>query len=66
MSATGSSIRFPYVDPALARYSIDAVNMISDRSFRIGEYESLKNAAIDPYTALRDFYLQYRQEKVKK
>ena len=55
-----------YVDPALARYSIDAVNMISDRSFRIGEYESLKNAAIDPYTALRDFYLQYRQEKVKK
>jgi phospholipid-binding lipoprotein MlaA len=55
-----------YVDPMLARYSIKAADMINDTSLRIGEYESLKDAAIDPYTAFRDAYLQYRREKVGK
>jgi len=31
---------------------------------RIGDYESLKEAAIDPYVASRDAYLQKRQRKV--
>jgi len=55
-----------YVDPALAKYSIKSVKIINDTSLRIGEYESLKDAAIDPYTAFRDAYLQYREEKVRK
>jgi phospholipid-binding lipoprotein MlaA len=32
---------------------------------RIGDYESLKDAAIDPYVAFRDAYIQYRLKKVK-
>ena len=55
-----------YVDPALAEYGIKAGEMINDTSLRIGEYESLKDAAIDPYSAFRDAYLQYREEKVRK
>jgi len=55
-----------YVDPLLARYSIRTGDTINTTSLRIGEYESLKDAAIDPYTAFRDAYLQYRQEKVRK
>lgn len=55
-----------YVDPRLAKYSIDAVDKVNDTSLRIGEYESLKDAAIDPYAAVRDSYLQYRQGKVRK
>ena len=38
---------------------------MNDTSLRIGDYESLKEAAIDPYTAIRDAYVQYRQKKVK-
>jgi phospholipid-binding lipoprotein MlaA len=34
-------------------------------SLRIGEYEDLKNSAIDPYVAVRDAYSQYRAKKVK-
>jgi phospholipid-binding lipoprotein MlaA len=32
---------------------------------RIGDYESLKEAAIDPYVAMRDAYVQYRLKKIK-
>ena len=38
---------------------------MNDISLRIGDYESLKEAAIDPYVAIRDAYVQYRQKKVK-
>jgi phospholipid-binding lipoprotein MlaA len=34
-------------------------------SLRIGEYEDLTKAAIDPYVAVRDAYTQYRAKKVK-
>jgi phospholipid-binding lipoprotein MlaA len=33
-------------------------------SLRIGEYEDLKEAAIDPYVAKRDAYHQYRNNKI--
>ncbi len=34
-------------------------------SFRIGDYEALKQAAIDPYVAMRDAYVQYRKKKIE-
>lgn len=38
---------------------------VNNVSFRLGDYESLKDAAIDPYDAFRDFYIQYRSKKIK-
>ena len=38
---------------------------VNATSLRIGDYESLKDAAIDPYVAFRDAYIQYRLKKVK-
>jgi phospholipid-binding lipoprotein MlaA len=35
-------------------------------SFHLGEYEALKNAAIDPYVAMRDAYMQYRNHLIQK
>jgi len=55
-----------YVEPTLDMYAIKAGDKVNAVSLRIGEYEALKDAAIDPYTAFRDFYVQYRQEKVGK
>ncbi|HEU5360362.1 MAG TPA: VacJ family lipoprotein [Candidatus Deferrimicrobiaceae bacterium] len=34
-------------------------------SLKIGEYEDLKQSAIDPYVAFRDAYIQYRAKKVR-
>jgi len=39
--------------------------LINYYSFRIGDYESIKAASIDPYLATRDAYLQYRAQKAK-
>jgi len=42
-----------------------SVYMVNYYSFRIGDYEGIKDASIDPYLATRDAYLQYRAEKAK-
>ena len=55
-----------YVEPAEASVGIRAFDTVNNTSFRIGDYESLKKSAIDPYTALRDVYLQVRENKIKK
>ncbi len=41
------------------------IELVNDTSLRIGEYEDLKKAAVDPYVAMRDAYFQYRQNKIK-
>ncbi|RLA88639.1 MAG: VacJ family lipoprotein, partial [Deltaproteobacteria bacterium] len=35
-------------------------------SLTLGDYEALKEAAIDPYVAIRPAYIQYRNALVKK
>jgi phospholipid-binding lipoprotein MlaA len=42
-----------------------AYEKVNDTSLHIGDYESLKEAAIDPYVAVRDAYVQYRLKKIK-
>ncbi|BBO70296.1 ABC transporter [Desulfosarcina alkanivorans] len=37
---------------------------VNDTSFRIGDYEALKNAALDPYEAFRNAYIQNRDSKI--
>lgn len=39
-------------------------DVINYTSFRIGDYEDLKKASLDPYVAIRDAYVQYRVKKV--
>ena len=43
-------------------YAHEKVNSIS---FHLGDYEALKAAAIDPYVAMRDAYVQYRKKVVE-
>jgi phospholipid-binding lipoprotein MlaA len=53
-----------YVTPQTASMGIKAYDVVNKTSFRIGDYESLKEGAIDPYLAIRDAYIQYRKKKV--
>lgn len=39
--------------------------VVNATSFQIGDYESLKDAAIDPYLAVRDAYIQHRAKETK-
>jgi len=54
-----------YVKPVEASVAIWSFDKINETSLHIGDYESIKEAAIEPYEAFRDAYIQYRLNKVK-
>ena len=67
ISTAGDYLLYPvsYIYPWYAWLGVRGYEEVNDTSLRIGDYESLKNAAIDPYVAFRDAYIQYRMKKVK-
>ena len=54
-----------YVEPTETAISISAVRFTNENSFHIGEYETFKSAALDPYVAMREVYIQYRNKQIK-
>ena len=54
-----------YINPWYDWLAVRAYEEVNDASLNIGDYELLKEAAIDPYVAVRDAYHQYRQKKVE-
>jgi phospholipid-binding lipoprotein MlaA len=55
-----------YVEPWEVSLGVRAVRITNDTSFSLGDYETLKSAAIEPYTALREAYIQYRARNVQR
>ncbi len=53
-----------YVDPSKYSKGIKAYDSLNEASLKIGDYESLKKAALDPYVAIRDGYIQSRNKKI--
>ena len=53
-----------YVKPVRLSIGISAFEQLNDASFSIENYEVLKASAIDPYTFIRDLYIQNRAKKV--
>jgi phospholipid-binding lipoprotein MlaA len=56
---------FTYLVDSDVLVGIKAYEKVNATSLAIGDYESLKDAAVDPYVALRDAYVQYRLNQVK-
>jgi ABC-type transporter lipoprotein component MlaA len=54
-----------YLDPLLWRWGVKGYKKFNEVSLTLGDYEALKEAAIDPYVAIRNGYVQYRNTKVK-
>ncbi len=54
-----------YVQPMEASLGLSGYNFVNKFSFRLGDYEALKKAAMDPYEAMRNGYIQRRQFKIK-
>jgi phospholipid-binding lipoprotein MlaA len=53
-----------YVKPVEAAIGISALRGVNAGSFHTGEYETFKNASVDPYIAMRNGYIQYRQKQI--
>jgi phospholipid-binding lipoprotein MlaA len=47
-------------------FSAETGRFINNTSLRIGEYEELKKASLDPYVATREAYTQYRAHLIEK
>jgi phospholipid-binding lipoprotein MlaA len=54
-----------YVEPAETSMAISAGKAANESTFHIGEYESFKDAAVDPYVAMRQAYIQYRNKQIQ-
>jgi len=54
-----------YVEPTETSIYISAGRGINEGSFHVGEYEDFKAAALEPYIAMREAYIQYRNKKIE-
>jgi phospholipid-binding lipoprotein MlaA len=52
-------------DETIETISLRAYYVINRTSLTLGDYESLKEAALDPYVSLKDAYFQNRKAKIK-
>jgi len=54
-----------YVEPTEVSIGISSGKIVNESSFHIGEYEAFKSAAVDPYVAMREAYIQYRNNQIQ-
>jgi phospholipid-binding lipoprotein MlaA len=54
-----------YIEDWKVQWGLHAYDYMNRASLRIGDYEDMKRAAVDPYISLRDAYYQYRLNKIK-
>ena len=54
-----------YVPPEWVSFTLSGVKAVNQGALNRGEYESLKADAVDPYVAVRQAYIQYRNKKTK-
>jgi phospholipid-binding lipoprotein MlaA len=62
----GDSFLYPvnYVTPLGDLIAVRGYEQLNKTSLRIGEYEDLKESALDPYIAVRDAYKQHRRSRI--
>jgi phospholipid-binding lipoprotein MlaA len=53
-----------YVRPKRLSFGLKVYEAFNEISFKIGQYESIKEGAIDPYLSVKDFYIQWRHKQV--
>lgn len=52
------------VDSTTITLGLYFLRTVNETSFRLGDYEAIKEAALDPYAAIRDGYIQFRRAKI--
>lgn len=55
-----------YISDTGLRMAVRSLDVTNTTSLHIGDYEDMKESALDPYVSFRDAYFQHRDNKVKK
>ena len=53
-----------YISNYYIATGVSGLKTVNSASFRLGEYEALKEASFEPYSALKDAYIQYRNKQI--
>ena len=53
-----------YLQPDKLSITVQAVDKVNATYFSLGDYEAFKQAYIDPYERMKEFYIEYREERV--
>jgi len=54
-----------YIEPFEAEIAVKSYERVNSLSLELGNYEEMKKAALEPYIAIRDAFIQYRNEQIK-
>lgn len=54
-----------YITPLRDEVGVRSFDWVNDTSFAIGDYEDIKESALDPYISIRDMYKQFRRNRVR-
>ena len=54
-----------YITPTEPQIGVRAFDYTNETSLHIGDYEDMKESALDPYISFRSAYIQYRKNKIK-
>jgi phospholipid-binding lipoprotein MlaA len=54
-----------YVEPDELSIGLSVESATNEGSLHLGEYETFKAAAVDPYVAIRGAYIQYRKRQIQ-
>lgn len=53
-----------YAEPWELYWGLKGLDTVNAVSFRMDDYETLKKASLDPYTAIKNAYIENRKEKI--
>jgi len=53
-----------YLQPDKLSITVQAVDKVNATYFSLGDYEAFKQAYIDPYERMKEFYIEHRAERV--
>lgn len=53
-----------YLQPDKLSITVQAVDRVNTIYFSLGDYETFKQAYIDPYERMKEFYIEYRAQQV--
>jgi phospholipid-binding lipoprotein MlaA len=55
-----------YIEDPYVIIGVSTVRTVNTMSFRVGEYEKIKEMAFEPYSAVKNGYVQYRNKQIEK
>ncbi len=54
-----------YITPLQDAIAVRSFDRVNDTSFKIGDYEDIKESAVDAYISIRDMYKEFRRNKIR-